>query len=180
MEVFSKIIIDRIRNDGPISFRDFMEMALYYPDLGYYSIGKDRTGSKGDFYTSPVLTSVFGEMIGKQLEEMWQILGKKEFVIVEYGAGSGFLCHDILKYLKNNEQLFHGLRYCIIEKNPVMQKKILPKELQEKISWYHSISDIGDFTGCVLSNELLDNFPVHLVVMQEELKEIKIDTLKKN
>jgi SAM-dependent MidA family methyltransferase len=30
-------------------------------------------------------------MIGRQIEEMWQILGRKPFTIVEYGAGTGLL-----------------------------------------------------------------------------------------
>ena len=38
------IIINRIRTQGPISFHDFMEMALYYPGLGYYTSGKQRIG----------------------------------------------------------------------------------------------------------------------------------------
>jgi SAM-dependent MidA family methyltransferase len=32
--LLSNIIIDRIERDGPLSFRDFMEMALYYPGQG--------------------------------------------------------------------------------------------------------------------------------------------------
>ena len=31
---------DRIRREGPISFADFMEAALYDPDAGYYSRGR--------------------------------------------------------------------------------------------------------------------------------------------
>src|SRR6478752_1207674 len=95
------IIIEKIKNEGPISFRDFMEMALYYPDLGYYNSLKDKIGAKGDFYTSPYVSASFGAMIGRQIEEMWEILKKKPFKIIEYGAGTGILCHDILDYLKH-------------------------------------------------------------------------------
>lgn len=31
------IIIDTIRRQGPLSFVHFMEMALYYPEQGYYA-----------------------------------------------------------------------------------------------------------------------------------------------
>ncbi len=78
-----EIIIQKIQQNGPISFRDFMEMALYYPELGYYNSQKERIGKKGDYYTSSNVTSIFGEMLGRQLEEMWQILGEKEFTVVE-------------------------------------------------------------------------------------------------
>jgi len=70
----SEIIIERIRKEGPISFRDFMEMALYYPKLGYYTSSKDKIGKRGDYYTSPTLSPVFGALLGKQLEEMWEII----------------------------------------------------------------------------------------------------------
>src|ERR1700741_3838926 len=98
------IIEQKILDEGPISFRDFMEMALYYPGLGYYSSVKDKIGQNGDYYTSSTLTPVFGALLGRQLEEMWQLLGEKQFTIVEYGAGTGSLCKAILDFLKGNEK----------------------------------------------------------------------------
>jgi len=55
----SEIIKNKIRNQGPISFHDFMEMALYYPELGYYTSTPDKIGKHGDYYTSPYLTKCF-------------------------------------------------------------------------------------------------------------------------
>jgi SAM-dependent MidA family methyltransferase len=170
----SEIIINRIRNEGPISFCDFMEMSLYYPDLGYYTSPQDRIGEKGDFYTSSSLTHLFGVAIGKQLEEMACLLDEKCFTIVEYGGGTGLLCHDILDYLKNNKELYGRLRYCMIEKSPVMRKK-QKAHLPSKVSWHDSIHEIPEITGCILSNELVDNFSVHQVVMEDELMEVFVD-----
>jgi SAM-dependent MidA family methyltransferase len=167
----SEIIKQKIIDEDLISFHDFMEMCLYYPGLGYYASSTDKIGMKGDYYTSPTLSPAFGAMLGKQLEEMWQNLGEVPFTIVEYGAGTGKLCHDILGYLKQNPKMYEELRYCIIEKSEAMkekEKKILP----EKVSWYNSIDDIPDLVGCVLSNELVDNFSVHRVVMEEALMEV--------
>src|SRR5437868_3760940 len=100
----SEIIIKKIRENGPIPFRDFMEMALYYPELGYYTSPKDKIGTNGDYYTSSSLTPAFGAMIGRQIEEMWSMSGENKFTIVEYGAGTGSLCYDILQYLKQNRK----------------------------------------------------------------------------
>jgi len=169
-----EIIKKRIKNEGAISFHDFMDMALYYPSLGYYNSPKNKIGNDGDYYTSPVLSSLFGEMIGRQLEEMWFLLGKKPFTIVEYGAGTGALCFDILYYLKNNTLLFKELKYCIIEKGEMMRQR-QKNLLAEKVSWYNSINEIGLINGCILSNELLDNFPVHKVIMKEQLMEVFVD-----
>ncbi len=167
----SGIIKERISENGPISFHDFMEMALYYPQLGYYTSERNKIGEKGDYYTSTSLSAVFGAMIGRQLEEMWNSTGREAFTIVEYGAGTGALCHDLLDYLKNNRPFYNRLRYCIVEKSPAMRGKE-KEHLSEKVSWHDSITDIGNFTGCVLSNELLDNFAVHEVVMEDELMEV--------
>jgi len=170
----SGIIIQKIQNDGPISFRDFMEMSLYYPDLGYYTSSKEKIGKSGDFLTGPVMSPVFGAMVGKQLEDMWLMMGGGEFTVVEYGAGTGALCHNILGFLKSNSRLYGNLRYCIIEKSPAMREKSKCL-LQDKVSWYDSIRDIPDLKGCVLSNELVDNLSVHVVVMEEELMEVFVD-----
>lgn len=172
--LLSEIIKERIKKEGPISFRDFMEMALYYPELGYYNSNEDKIGFNGDFYTSPYISADFGAMIGRQIEEMWKILKKKPFSIVEYGAGSGLLCHDILEYLKNNLPLYDRLSYCIIEKS-VSMREIEKKHLHEKVSWHDSIQDIPEINGCILSNELVDNFAVHQVIMEEQLQEVFID-----
>ena len=172
--LLSGIIIERIKKEGPLSFRDFMEMALYYPELGYYNSSQNKIGTDGDFYTSANLTAAFGAMIGRQIEEMWRNLEKKPFKIVEYGAGTGLLCHDILDYLKNNISLYNSLTYCIIEKSSSM-REIQNKHLHEKVSWYNSIQEITEINGCILSNELIDNFSVHQVIMEDQLKEVFVD-----
>lgn len=167
----SEIIIDKIQKQGPLSFRDFMEMALYYPGQGYYTSQREKIGQTGDFYTSPYLTALFGEMLAGQLEEMWQALGCQPFTIVEYGAGSGLLCRDILHRLSGNRAMYDHLTYYIIEKSEFMrdkERKVLP----DKVRWIDSISEIPLVVGCVLSNELVDNFSVHQVVMMDELMEI--------
>jgi len=176
----SEIIKNKINEDGPISFHDFMEIALYYPGLGYYTSSNDKIGKQGDYYTSPYLTTIFGNVLAKQLEEMWVFTGKKDFTIVEYGAGMGSLCIDILKQLNGNKEFYKKLKYCIIEKSETMRLKekiIIDQNLaNEKICWYDSIEELPSFTGCVLANEVLDNFSVHKVVMKEDgLKEILVD-----
>ena len=170
----SEIIKEKIKNEGPLSFRDFMDMALYYPSLGYYNSERNKIGKEGDYYTSPVLSSLFGQLIGKQMEEMWMLLDKKPFTIVEYGAGTGVLCADILDYLKKNTSLFDQLNYCIIEKSEAMRSR-QKQNLPEKVSWHHSIKELGPINGCILSNEVLDNFPVHKVVMKDELMEVFVN-----
>ncbi len=170
----SDIIIKKILQNGAISFRDFMEMALYYPELGYYSSAELKIGKTGDYYTSPHLTPIFGEMLGRQIEEMWHIMGEKEFTVVEMGAGMGLLSCDVCEHLKKNHELYHDLNYCIVEKSPAMREE-QRKRLGMEVRWYDTIKDLGRITGCIFSNELVDAFPVHQVVMGKELMEVFVD-----
>lgn len=170
----SEIIIQKIQQRGAISFRDFMEMALYYPELGYYTSAKEKIGKMGDYYTSPNLTPLFGEMLGRQLEEIWHVLDEKEFTVVEMGAGTGLLSSDVLGYLNKNKELYSELDYCIIEKSPTMREE-QRKLLNEKVRWCDSIKNLSGIIGCIFSNELIDAFPVHQIVMGKELMEVFVD-----
>ncbi len=170
----STIIIDRIKREGPISFHDFMEMALYYPALGYYTSGSTKIGRQGDYLTTPHISPVMGMVLGRQIEEMWRRSGERYFTVVEYGAGEGLLGYDILQYLQSGCKRYDRLRYCIIEKSAALREK-QQRLLGDKVMWYDTIESIGEVTGCIISNELVDNFAVHRVVMQEQLQEVFLD-----
>ena len=171
-----ELIIDAIRTRGPLSFHDFMEMALYYPGQGYYAAPREAIGEAGDFYTSPYLSGLFGEIIAGQLEEMWMLLDRRPFTIVECGAGTGLLCRDILHRLKLNDEMFPFLQYIIIEKSEWMRKKertlLAAEGFLPKLRWASSLRELPHIHGCILSNELVDNFAVHQVVMAGQLMEV--------
>jgi SAM-dependent MidA family methyltransferase len=176
MTLLEHKIIERIKKQGPITFETFMDMALYYPGLGYYTSPEFVIGRKGDFYTSSHLHAIFGMIIGKQLEEMWEIMGKpSNFSAVEIGAGRGYLCKDMLEYLKNRH-IFRSLNYIIAELNPVLREnqRNLLSDFSNKIKWVSSVNELHVIRGCIYSNELLDAFPVHLVEKEDTLKEIFI------
>jgi SAM-dependent MidA family methyltransferase len=172
--VLSDIIATHIHENGPLAFRDFMELALYHPDSGYYTSHSNAIGQAGDYYTSPELTPAFGATIGRQLEEMWRILGEAPFSIVEFGAGTGSLCSAILEQLKSNDPLYKDLQYYIIERSPQMREKE-QMHLPEKVTWLDSVADLPEISGCIISNELVDNFAVHRVVMCDELMEVFVE-----
>ncbi|WP_333653702.1 class I SAM-dependent methyltransferase [Dissulfurispira sp.] len=180
MSPLKEKIIERIKSEGPINFETFVEMVLYYPGLGYYTKDSTKIGRTGDFYTSPHLHSIFGAMIGRQMEEMWTAIGKPEiFHIVEMGAGMGYLAKDMLEYLEEKE-IFKYLKYTIVEINPTVRAKQqeLLSEFSDKVKWVSHINELKPITGCFLSNELLDAFPVRLIEVSNnpdnELKEIYV------
>jgi SAM-dependent MidA family methyltransferase len=48
-------------SEGPLSFRDFMKMALYYPNWGVTPTQNKKSKSGMDFYTSANLSNSFLE-----------------------------------------------------------------------------------------------------------------------
>ncbi len=181
MNILRQKIIDKIQKEGPITFEKFMEMALYEPGLGYYASEKTAIGKSGDFYTSSHVHYAFGAMIGRQIVEMWEIMEKpKDFYIIEIGAGAGYMCKDILDYF--NKILLKNISYVIVENNPFMKSKqmeLLESHL-DKVTCVSSMDELNNLKGCIVSNELLDAFPVNVVEMEDELKEIFVSIENKD
>lgn len=169
------IILDDIRRKGKITFRDFMDRALYEPDLGYYQ-KENPFGQQGSFYTSVNASESFGKSIARGV---FKTISETNLPanICEMGAGSGLLANDILNYFKKFEKKFYNdLTYTIIEKSEYLinfQKDIL-KEHLEKVRWidFHNFSN---FKGVFFSNELVDAFPVHRVIrINDTIKELYV------
>ena len=178
MNFLEQKVIEKIRKEGPITFETFMEMALYEPGIGYYASERTEIGREGDFYTSPHLHPAFGAMIGKQIEEMWEIMQRPEdFHILEIGGGAGYLCKDILDYLAKRSSI--PVAYVVVETNPFLKEKQEKRlgDFLDKIRWVSSLEDVKPLRGCILSNELLDAFPVHLIEMENDMKEIYVSSL---
>ncbi|QXE92566.1 SAM-dependent methyltransferase [Geomonas subterranea] len=176
----AEIILKRIRSRGDITFASFMESALYEPDLGYYTSPGRKVGAEGDFYTSMNVHSAFGRLISREIGRFWELLGCPDsFTVAEAGAGGGQLAQDILDAVsEENVGLYAVLTYRLIEKEPSL-KEAQASRLErhaERLAW-SSPQELADgqlkFTGCIISNELFDAMPVHLVEMTEDgLKEV--------
>ncbi|GAB4484940.1 MAG: SAM-dependent methyltransferase [Thermodesulfovibrionales bacterium] len=169
-------IAERIRREGPILFEQFMEQALYDPQYGYYMSTVKRIGREGDFFTSSHLHPVFGRLMGRQIEEMWEVMGRPGlFTVVEMGAGEGLMCGDVLAYL-DRTPMAGSLRYVIVERNPAVRdrQQALLGTMGARVSWTDSLDGLSCFSGCFFTNELIDAFPVHLIQKQGALAEVSV------
>jgi SAM-dependent MidA family methyltransferase len=162
------LIRDAIRDRGRVSFRWFMEQALYNPEHGYYSSGRCVIGRRGDYFTNVSVGSLFGRLMSAQFAEMWELLGRpNEFTIVEQGAHEGDFARDALEALRvAKPDFFDALRYRIIEPFPILQlaQEAKLEALVKKVEWRESLEQLESFIGVHFSNELIDAMPVHLVV----------------
>ena len=162
-------IVARIAAEGPITFRDFMDAALYHPQHGYYRSRREKMGREGDYLTSPEVSPIFGVMLGRQLWEMWQAMGEPgRFDVVEAGAGTGRLCRDVLRWARSHAAGFRAaLTYTIVEVSDALaerQRETLADEGCD-VRWSATLPEAVE--GCLLSNELLDSFPVHRVAVRD-------------
>jgi SAM-dependent MidA family methyltransferase len=184
-ELLKQVIIKNIDQSaqGRITFADYLDLVLYHEQYGYYSNSKVKIGSEGDYFTASSLGADFGELLGKQLRETWEILGKVQpYTWVEMGAGSGIFARDLLDYVSSNyPQIIEKFNYIIIEQSSALvqqQKQLLHSHLASgiNISWktWEDLPQLS-IVGCFFSNELVDAFPVHKIIFKEgELQEIYV------
>ncbi len=158
---------------GKITFAEFMEVALYWPRGGYYT-GQERVGAGGDYYTSPAVHPAFGALLAVQLYQMWREMGRPSpFTVLELGAGNGLLCRDISAYATGLPNGFaESLHYICLDRRPDISVESGTLRTSKVLS---DGAPFRGLQGCVLSNEYMDAFPVHQVVMAGDgLKEVYV------
>lgn len=146
---------------GAISFAEYMDLALFAPELGYYHAGADQFGSSGDFITAPESSPLFGRCVALQVGEVLSRLGGGD--VCEVGAGSGALAADLLESLAEAGCLPRS--YFVIERSPALRERQRTRlgsrlgDLAGRVSWQDELP--RDFCGVVLANEVLDAMPAH-------------------
>ena len=148
---------DRIRaaiaDHGPISFAEFMEIALYSPG-GFYD--RPPVGEGGHFVTSPHVDPAFATCLAVAIRKAWETLDRPEpFTLIEVGAGDGTLARQLLAELRNLP-----LEYIAVDRSGGARKALaeLPVTLAPSLETVRE-----EIEGVVLANELLDNLPFHRI-----------------
>jgi SAM-dependent MidA family methyltransferase len=167
----SRILAARIRENGPITFAEFMRESLYHPEHGYYS----RLGSSrfGDYYTSVDVHPIFGRLLARQFAQMWQTLGSpRAFTVVEAGAGVGRLASHILNFAARELHSFYeALEYVAVERSGARRAEHVDRLGSHAAAGrFTSASELPETipTGCIFSNELLDALPAHRVTVEHD------------
>lgn len=169
----SNLLIQTIRDEiiqsqGYITFDRFMELALYTPEIGYYSRNSDKFSKTGDFITAPEISPLFAKCIAKQCVQVFAKLGSGD--ILEIGAGSGVFAKDLLLEL---EKLHHlPEKYLIFEISPSLQARqrmLLQSScphLMNRIVWLDKLPT--EITGVIFANEVMDALPVKCFLLEND------------
>ncbi|MFV0337498.1 MAG: class I SAM-dependent methyltransferase [Chthoniobacterales bacterium] len=165
-DFIKRLLLERIREKGSIAFSEFLKIALYDPEVGYYASGRARVGKHGDFVTNVSVGPVYGLLLARWFAEQFSnaSLFSKDAVLVEQGTHDGQLASDVLTELfKIAPQRFW--RYWIVEPSAALQKQQAAKlaPFADSLRWFSSIEELPEFSGIHFSNELVDALPFDLV-----------------
>lgn len=186
-QLVEKIAAEIAASHGWVDFATYMNLALYAPNLGYYSGGAQKFGQYGDFITAPELgvayqsdkkisgsyrPSLFAQTLANQVVQVMaemksdNLFDVFESGILELGAGTGRLALDLLLVLQQMGQL--PSHYYILEVSAHLRsvqtetiQKMLPEGIFSRVVWLDTLPEA--FSGLILGNEVLDALPVHIV-----------------
>ncbi|HQN95559.1 MAG TPA: SAM-dependent methyltransferase [Thermoanaerobaculales bacterium] len=153
---------------GEVSFRDYMELALYHPRHGYYSAATPRYGRGGDFLTAPTASPWYAVVLAGLVERLAARAGPVCFLDV--ASGDGALLVDLLSAMADGGAA--AIREaCSVERSSPMRAAQLARlggAAKVPIRVVASLEEVERTAGPVVVHacELYDALPVHRVVMR--------------
>jgi NADH dehydrogenase [ubiquinone] 1 alpha subcomplex assembly factor 7 len=156
---------------GPITIADYVNRCLHDPEAGYYST-RPAIGATGDFITAPMVSQMFGELIGLWAIELWRRLGAPERVrLVEVGPGDGTLMADALRAARLDPEFLRAIDLVLIEPSAPLRsaqgRMLSDSDVEPR--WVASIDRVETDAPVSLSaNEVLDCLPARQFVRTED------------
>lgn len=150
---------------GDLSFRDFVELALYHPQFGYYATGQNPVGKGGDYVTAPSLSPVFSYAVAGLFREFLRRHEGAVSSFVDIGCGDGSLVRAVAAQIDDKTARFFGV-------DRAMGRFVE----DERVTYVHTIEEVPrDGFHLLFSNELYDAIPfARLVQRGEHLHELSV------
>ena len=157
-------LIAQIHLSGPMTVAQYMSACLHDPDHGYYST-RPALGVTGDFITAPLVSQMFGELIGLWAVETWLQLGSPEHLrLVEIGPGDGTLMADVLRAAGLSEAFGAAAEPWLVETSAPLVS-VQKQKLGGRGQWAASLDAVPAGAPIILiANELLDCLPARQFV----------------
>lgn len=160
-------LIEQIALEGPITVADYMNLCLFDARDGYYAT-RPALGADGDFITAPMVSQMFGEMIGVWTAEVWHAMGSPSaFRLVEIGGGDGTLMSDIRRVLARIDGLAEAAEIIMVEPSAPLRAR--QQALIPAARFVTKVSDLpDDLPVIVIANEVLDCLPARQFIKAEK------------
>ncbi len=149
-----------------ISMEEFMEIALYDPDGGYYSTNIADIGYRGDFSTTATMSDLLARRLVQQWEQSCQACGRR-LPIIEIGGGNGDLAVSMARSLGFFNRL--RVKYYMVDRAKALRDVQLMVG-GNFVRVYETIEKALKHAGgraFIFSNELPDAFPTRQFVYQD-------------
>ncbi|HEX4181036.1 MAG TPA: SAM-dependent methyltransferase [Caulobacteraceae bacterium] len=152
---------------GPIPISRFMNACLHDPLDGYYAT-RPRLGEDGDFITAPMVSQMFGELIGAWAVETWRGLGRPaRLLLAEAGPGDGTLTSDVLRTGRLGAGFLAAAELWLVETSAplIAAQRTRLKQAGVEPRWAASLAELpSDAPIILVANEFLDCLPVRQFV----------------
>jgi SAM-dependent MidA family methyltransferase len=157
------LLIKELEKSSWLSMEGYMELALYHPQAGYYMNENKKIGKNGDFYTSSLVSDVFGKVWANLFA---RVINENQLdpVVVEFGGGSGHFAKQVLSTWKKMN--VSNISYIMVERSP-FHRKLLKEQLTDlPVMILGSLQELKQaypvFKGVIFANEVLDAFPLRM------------------
>ena len=158
-----RVALRNMLQHGDLSFSDFVEVALYHPESGYYSRPRSPVGKEADYVTSPLLSPVFSFAIARLVREFLSHYTDAMCTIVDIGCGDGGLIRGVAEAPHPA-----GVRYFGVDRS------LSRVEPTDNVTFVHTLDEIPrGGAHLIISNELFDAIPfARLVQRGDRLHEL--------
>jgi len=164
-------LLDRLKaqiaQDGPIGVAEYFTRCLHDPRDGYYAT-RPGLGAGGDFITAPLVSQMFGELIGLWAVETWTRMGRPvPFRLVEMGPGDGTLISDLLRAARLSPDFIAAADLWLVEVSQPLRALQTERLAAAPLlpQWADRLEAVpGGAPMILIANEVLDCLPARQFV----------------
>jgi NADH dehydrogenase [ubiquinone] 1 alpha subcomplex assembly factor 7 len=159
-------LVRDIRENGPMTVANYMTRCLHDPLDGYYAT-RPALGEQGDFVTAPLVSQMFGEILGAWVHEVWTRLGSPPRLrLVELGPGTGVLMADMLRVARLDAAFAAACEPWLVERSRPLRE--VQAAAVAGARWADRLDEVpGGGATVIVANEFLDCLPIRQAIARQ-------------
>ena len=160
MKDLGSLLINEIKNNGPMPLSSYIQQCLLHPTFGYYS-KKTVFGVDGDFTTAPEISQMFGELIALSILQTWIDQGSpSQIILTELGPGRGTMMADMLRTFKSYPKFLKAAEIHLVEASSNLKHLQKTRLSEYNIVWHEKLPKFENKHLFLIANEFFDALPI--------------------